>query len=127
MADWFTVGIVFGLISAFLGWTSVSSVREDVDIDRSPGLRVPTTLASKESWLTAHRKAQPYFFGACLLMSVAGAAFVVWAAVVGDPGSVIAPMFAVLAAMTVILLVGAVLGVREVRRSVGASGPQGRL
>ncbi|RKS07606.1 SdpI/YhfL family protein [Nocardiopsis sp. Huas11] len=126
MADWFTVGICFGLLSAFLGWTSFYSVRDDVNISRSPGIRIPTTLASRESWLTAHRRAQPYFFGACLLMSVAGAAFVVWAAVASAPGSVVAPMFAVLAVMTVALVFGAVLGVRDVRRSAGAREANGR-
>ncbi|WP_436888352.1 SdpI family protein [Nocardiopsis dassonvillei] len=117
VSDWFTVGIFFGLISAFLGWTSIYSVRDGVNIDRSPGIRIPVTLASREAWLVAHRKAQPYFFGSCLFMSVAGVAFVVWAAVVDAPGSVIVPMFAVLAVMTMVLLVGAVLGVRDVRRS----------
>ncbi|WP_306366335.1 SdpI family protein [Nocardiopsis sp. CC223A] len=124
MSDWFTVGIFFGLISAFLGWTSIYSVRDGVNIDRSPGIRIPVTLASREAWLVAHRKAQPYFFGSCLFMSVSGVAFVVWAAVIDAPGSVIVPMFAVLAAMTAILLVGAILGVRDVRRSHEVLGPK---
>lgn len=118
MSDWFVSGLFFGVLSGFLLWTAVHSTKPGIDIHKSPGVRVPSTLESEETWHAAHKRAQPYFFGSGLLLSVVAVSFFVWASTADVPGSATPPTIIALAVVTLVLGVGAVLGVR----AVGAAG-----
>lgn len=118
MSDWFVSGLFFGVLSGFLLWTAVHSTKPGIDIHKSPGVRVPSTLESEEAWHAAHKRAQPYFFGSGLLLSVVAVSFFVWASTADVPGSATPPTIIALAVVTLVLGVGAVLGVR----AVGAAG-----
>ncbi|GHD23204.1 hypothetical protein GCM10007147_18070 [Nocardiopsis kunsanensis] len=112
MSDWFITGLFFGLLSGFLLWTAIHSTKPGIDIHKSPGVRVPSTLESEEAWHAAHKRAQPYFFGSGLLLSLVAIGFLVWASTADVPGSATPPTLIALAAATLVLGVGALLGVR---------------
>ncbi|GAA1985371.1 hypothetical protein GCM10009799_08490 [Nocardiopsis rhodophaea] len=121
ISDWFTLALAFGALSAFLAWTAQHSVRPDIDIHSSPGVRLPSTLRSEEAWFAAHRRAQPYFFWSAMWLSAAAIAFVTWGALADEPGGVTLPMLAVLAPMTALLAGGAVVAVRAAAASSKSS------
>ncbi|MFW5419817.1 hypothetical protein J0910_24670 [Nocardiopsis sp. CNT-189] len=115
MSDWTVVGSFFILLAGFLAWTARHSVRPGVDIRTSPGVRVPTTLASEQAWHTAHLRARPFFLAGAAASLAAGAAFLARAALAAEPGSATAPMFTALGAVTALLALGAARGISAAR------------
>ncbi|MBI9115750.1 SdpI family protein [Sanguibacter sp. YZGR15] len=83
MNDWVFAGLAFAAIGGFLLWTAVHSVRQDVDHRRSPGLRTPTTLESRQAWLAAHRRISPVLWRTGLVTMILSVAAVIWGSVDG--------------------------------------------
>ncbi|WP_017594099.1 SdpI family protein [Nocardiopsis potens] len=115
MSDWTVVGSFFVLLAGFLAWTARHSVRPGVDIRTSPGVRVPTTLASEQAWHAAHRRARPFFLAGAAAALLASPAFLAWGALAEEPGAATAPMFTALGAVTALLAVGAARGIGAAR------------
>ena len=80
MSEALLLGLVVSSFGALLVWTARASVRDGVVPERSPGVRTPTTMDSREAWLAAHRPLAPWFWGAGVAYGVLGGAIVVWVA-----------------------------------------------
>lgn len=109
-------------LGAFTAWAARRAVAPDVDPQRSPGLRTPTTMASREVWLAAHRPIVPAMWWMGLLVTLAGNAVVVWV-LLGSPGraQVSAAVLGVAIAYLVVAAVLIVIGLRAARHAADSS------
>jgi len=78
------IGFAVAVFGGLIAWSSRRAVRPDVDPQRCPGIRTPTTMASREAWLTGHRAIAPAMFWLGAATTLAGNGLTVWA-VLEDP------------------------------------------
>lgn len=103
--------IVLNLLGGFVAWGARHSTRPDVDPQRAPGVRLPSTMRSRAAWLAAHRRVAGSMWWAGVTTSTAATALLVWRATgQRDPAHVEVATLAVTAVLVVWLVALCKLG-----------------
>ncbi len=116
MIDKALIGFAVAVFGGLIAWSSRKAVRPDVDPQRCPGIRTPTTMASREAWLTGHRAIAPAMFWLGATTTLAGNGLTVWAVLNDPPRKQVetAAIFIMLVA-TIVLAILAVVAHRAIR------------
>lgn len=121
LSDLVTGALLAG-VAVVLWWTADRSTRPGVDVERSPGLRLPITLSSRTAWLAAHHRIARTLRASAIATLTAASVHVGWAAAgTTGPGDVVVLTWLVASVPVVIHVV--VVGQRAARRSEDAQRP----
>lgn len=112
-------GLVLSAVGVVTAWASRRAVAPNVDPQRAPGLRTPTTMASREAWLAAHRPIAPAMWWMGVVVVLAGIGVLGWS-VIGSPSEaqVDTTVLVVAAGYFAVSLVLMVVGLRAAGRVV---------
>ncbi len=104
------------VLGTLIAWSSRRAVRPDVDPQRCPGIRTPTTMASREAWLTGHRAIAPAMFWLGATLTTTGNVVLVWVLTAEPTKSQVERVVIISGViMTVVLAVLAVIAHRAIR------------